>query len=113
MSEAVSIRDRVAAVFSHPGVTRAFRFLTENESRIEEDQIRLTRIPAPPFGEEARSRAFAAELIGMGFAPTTDDLGNVVAAYADSGSSPIVLGAHLDTVFPAPTLLEAVRKGRV
>jgi acetylornithine deacetylase/succinyl-diaminopimelate desuccinylase-like protein len=113
MSEAVSIRDRVAGVFSHPAVTRAFRFLTENERGIEDDQIRLTTIPAPPFAEAARSRAFAAELSAMGFAPTIDDLGNVTAPYADSGSNPIVLGAHLDTVFPAPTSLEAVRKGRL
>ena len=113
MPEAVSMRDRVAAVFAHPAVTSAFRFLTENEPRIEEDQIRLTSIPAPPFGEEARSRAFADELTGMGFDPITDELGNVVAAYGDSGSNPIVLGAHLDTVFPAATPLGVQRKGRV
>src|SRR5689334_15836772 len=110
MSETVSIRDRVATAFSHPAVLRAFRFLSENEPRIEEDQIRLTMIPAPPFHEEERSRAFAGELRAMGFSPTIDELGNVLAAYAELGSNPIVLGAHLDTVFPAVTPLDLVRK---
>ena len=58
MIQTVSMRDRVAAVFSDNRIARAFQFLKDNEPRIEEDQIRLTMISAPPFGEEARGRAF-------------------------------------------------------
>ena len=48
----------------------------------------------------------------MDFAPATDAIGNVIAAYDGTGSIPVVIGAHLDTVFPASTPLELRRKGR-
>jgi len=113
MIQPVSIRDRVAAVFSHPGVAQAFHFLKDNEGLIEKDQIRLTMIPAPPFGEEARGRAFADELRQSGFSPATDEIGNIVSPYSEAGANPVVLGAHLDTVFPGDVLLKPRKNGRV
>ncbi|HEY2384841.1 MAG TPA: M20/M25/M40 family metallo-hydrolase [Terriglobia bacterium] len=99
-------------VFSDKRVQRAFRFIAENEPAIEAEQIRLTQIPAPPFGESERARAFADELSRAGLRPEADGIGNVVAAYDGPGRNPVVVGAHLDTVFPASTPLELRRKGR-
>jgi tripeptide aminopeptidase len=107
------VRERVEAVIADPRVRRAFDFLSRNESRIQEDQVRLTSIPAPPFAEAERAGAFAAELRDMGLSPESDGIGNVVAAYESLGGNPVVVGAHLDTVFPAATPLALHRKGRI
>jgi tripeptide aminopeptidase len=107
------MRDRVSAVFSDKRLGDAFRFLKDRESHIEEDQIRITMVAAPPFGEEMRSAAFAAELRTIGFNPTIDEIGNVFAFYAGQGRDPVVIGAHLDTVFPSDVPLQLRRQGPV
>jgi tripeptide aminopeptidase len=103
----------VESVFANVRVRRAFRLLDENEPAIEADQIRLTMVPAPPFGEAERARLFSEELRLLGLRPLTDAIGNVIAPYERFGPNPVVVGAHLDTVFPASTPLELRRKGRV
>jgi tripeptide aminopeptidase len=107
------MRDRVSAVFSDKRLSDAFRFLKDRECHIAEDQIRITMIAAPPFGEETRSAAFAAELRTIGLNPTIDEIGNVFAFYAGQGRDPIVIGAHLDTVFPSDVPLQLHRQGPV
>jgi tripeptide aminopeptidase len=104
---------RVAAVLSDSRVCKAFRFLQEREPDIEADQIRLTLVPAPPFEEGERSRHFLDALRAIGLAPFQDALGNVIVSYGETGSNPVVVGAHLDTVFPRDVKLELRRIGRV
>jgi tripeptide aminopeptidase len=106
------VRDSVDAVFADPRIQQAFRFISEHEPEIESDQIRLTQIPAPPFGETERARAFAEELIKLQLRPSADAIGNIVAGYDGLRRNPVVIAAHLDTVFPASTRLELQRKGR-
>jgi acetylornithine deacetylase/succinyl-diaminopimelate desuccinylase-like protein len=106
------VQARVDAVFNDLRIQRAFRFISERESEIESQQIRLTEIPAPPFGENERALAFSEELLKLHLRPETDRIGNVAAAYDGMGRSPVVIGAHLDTVFPASTPLKLRRKGR-
>src|SRR5262249_12681836 len=72
-----------------------------------------TKIAAPPFGEAARAQRFSEELINLRLRPTTDSVGNVIAAYDGIGGNPVIVGAHLDTVFPASTTLDLQRKGRL
>jgi len=110
---AVSFRARAAAAIADPRVRAAFRVFSEREAEIESDQIRLTLVPAPPFHEEERGRHFAEALRHLGFAPFFDAIGNVVVPYDDSGPNPLIVGAHLDTVFPADEKLEVRRTGRV
>jgi len=107
------VRDRVDKVFGDRRIEQAFRYISDHESEIEKQQIRLTEIAAPPFGESERSRAFAEELVSLRLRPTTDSIGNVIAAYDGIGRNPVVVGAHLDTVFPASTSLRLQRKGRM
>ncbi len=106
------MRGRVESVLADARVRQAFRYIFENEAAIEADQVRITLIPAPPFGEAARAECFAVELTQIGLSPATDTIGNVIASYDGPGSRPVVIGAHLDTVFPASTPLELRRKGR-
>jgi tripeptide aminopeptidase len=104
------VREQVKSIIADSRVQRAFRFISEHESEIEEDQIRLTLIPAPPFGEGPRAEAFAEELRKIGLTPSTDEIGNVVTPFETFGSRPLIIGAHLDTVFPRETPLELRRK---
>jgi tripeptide aminopeptidase len=106
------VRARVEAVIADARIQQAFRFISQNEPQIEADQIRLSTIPAPPFQETERARAFADELSKLGLQPATDSIGNVVAGYDGIGANGVVVAAHLDTVFPASTPLALRRKHR-
>jgi len=112
MLETLTIRDRVDAVFSDDRIRRAFVFLRENESQIEHDQIQITLVPAPPFQESERAAYFSKEWIRAGFNPSFDEIGNVIAPYNDAGKNPLIIGAHLDTVFPSTAVLQLRRHGR-
>ena len=104
---------RVDKVFADARIQHAFRYISEHESEIEADQIRLTQIASPPFAETERAQAFTAELSKMRLRPRSDSIGNVIAAFDGMGQNPVVVATHLDTVFPASTPLELQRKGRV
>jgi tripeptide aminopeptidase len=77
-----------------------------------EEQIRITAIPAPPFQETARGAYLARLLSDIGLAVKTDDVGNVIARRPGRrGDSLVLVAAHLDTVFPAGTDVQARREG--
>jgi acetylornithine deacetylase/succinyl-diaminopimelate desuccinylase-like protein len=103
-------RERVAHHASQRSVHAAFAWLHGHPKTIMDWQMELTAIPAPPFGEEARSAWMAARFNEIGLTGVrTDTLGNVFATLAAAhlppeSSGPVVfLSAHLDTVFPAET----------
>lgn len=105
------MREHVDRVIADARIQRAFRFISEHEPEIESDQIRLSTIPAPPFGETARGDIVFAEFAKLDLRPVHDAIGNIIAAYERFGPNPVVVGAHLDTVFPVSTPLELRRKG--
>src|SRR5690606_8639052 len=77
------------------------------------EMCELVAVPAPPFGEAERSAWFAGRLRAAGYAPVTDELGNVITATGPLADC-IVVAAHLDTVFAADTpLAPARRDGRI
>ncbi len=106
------MRDQVESVIADARIQRAFRYISEHEPEIEADQIRLTSIPAPPFGEGPRAAVFAEELAKAGLQPSTDDIGNVITFYEHSNGQPVVIAAHLDTVFPAGMPIQLRRKDK-
>lgn len=62
-----------------PAVRRALEHVRQHHPRTVEDQVALTEIPAPPFGEEERGRAFAGLLREAGADSVyTDAEGNVI-----------------------------------
>lgn len=104
----------VQRVLQSPAFKKAVAVLDEQHSRIVEDGIRLTEIPAPPFKEEARAKAFAAMVKDSGISDVTiDKEGNVLALRP--GQSPdgkvVVVSAHMDTVFPEGTDVLVKRDG--
>lgn len=82
------------------------------------EMMAVARIPAPPFGEAQRAAWMARRFCEIGLLDVdTDEIGNVVgrlpAAGADhDAEQPILLSAHLDTVFPADTCIEVRREGK-
>ena len=103
---------RITALAAQRPVHAAFAWLHGNPKRIMDWQADLVAIPAPPFGEQARSAWMAARFTEAGLARVhIDEIGNVLgflpaANLAPESTGPIVvLSAHLDTVFPADTPL--------
>ncbi len=76
-------------------------------------QIELTEVPAPPFQEEARGHRFAALLEESGATDVTSDSeGNVVGwVHGEARGTPVVVAAHLDTVFPEGTPVTVLQEG--
>ena len=85
----------------------------DQEAQFTRWQLEVARIAAPPFGEAARSDWLAKQFaeLGLGFVEQ-DDLGNVFGLAAAVGASCVSVSAHLDTVFPAGTPLDARQQGR-
>ncbi len=103
---------RVTTIASRRPVHAAFSWLHTHAERIMQWQLELSSIPAPPFGEQARSAWMRQRFTEMGLTGITiDEVGNVMgflpAAHlpAESSGPIVVLSAHLDTVFPADTAL--------
>ncbi len=76
-------------------------------------QIQLTEVPAPPFQEEARARLFVELLREAGARDVAaDSEGNVTGWRAGrNDGEPIVVSAHLDTVFPEGTPVTVRKEG--
>ena len=86
-------------------VRAAMEHILATDDQTLTHQIGLTEIPAPPFGEETRGRRMAELLDEAGLANVQRDaVGNVFALRPGTEDrEPLVLSAHLDTVFPAGT----------
>jgi acetylornithine deacetylase/succinyl-diaminopimelate desuccinylase-like protein len=109
---------RVTALAELRPVHAAFAWMHRNPKTIMDWQMGLVAIPAPPFGEKARSEWLAVRFAEAGVNRVeTDAVGNVVGflpatSLPEESTGPVVvLSAHLDTVFPAETVLNPVVNG--
>jgi acetylornithine deacetylase/succinyl-diaminopimelate desuccinylase-like protein len=98
----------VTSLAGRRSVHAAFAWLHSHPGKIMDWQRELVAIPAPPFGEEARSRWLEQHFRNSGLQTVeTDAVGNVLALLPAPALPPestppvVVLSAHLDTVFPA------------
>ena len=100
-------------------VHRAIYHVRDRDEATLQRQIELSEIPAPPFAEEARGERVA-ELFGAtGLIDVRrDEVGNVLGLYPGSNGAsgaepalPLVISAHLDTVFPEGTDVSVRRSG--
>jgi tripeptide aminopeptidase len=93
-------------------VRAALDWFAANLSWINEQQARLTGIPAPPFHEAERAAAVKALLAETGLPAEIDKAGNVIGEMAGANEKEIVIvAAHLDTVFPVGTDVRVHRDG--
>lgn len=81
--------------------------------RVLEMAVRIQQIPAPTFAEAARGSFIAQQFAEQGLADASvDEVGNVYARILGTGeAAPVIVSAHLDTVFPIDTDLTVKRVG--
>ena len=102
----------LAALFMRLGFARAR--LAATDERLLTTQIALSEIPSPTGDEQARGASVAHRFRRLGLnAVRVDDVGNVLATRdGDADVAPVVVCAHLDTIFPAGTPVGVAREGR-
>ena len=93
-------------------VRAALDWFTPNISWVNDQQARITEIPAPPFQESERAAAVKALLAEAGLSVQIDKTGNVIGELRGVNEKEIVVvAAHLDTVFPLDTDVKIHRDG--
>lgn len=108
-----SPQQTVAALSEMRVVHDAFAWFRAHSRELEDIQLEVTAIPAPPWGEAERSAWLKQRFEQRGLTGVhQDELGNVFGIRP--GTQPdapyIALNAHLDTVFPAGTEITAKRE---
>jgi len=103
----------VDRISNHSAVRNAQQFIDSDHDRIIREIIAINEIPAPPFKETERARAFAQMLKDSGLTNVEiDPEGNVLGLRKGTGSGPLLaVAAHLDTVFPEGTDVRVKREG--
>jgi len=100
-----------AQVSQNPQVRAALDWFKPHVAWINDEQARLTEIPAPSFGEAQRADAVKVLLAAVGLEVHLDKVGNVIGELRGTNDREIVLiAAHLDTVFPAGTDVKVRRE---
>lgn len=102
-------------IIDSPAFTQATAFIRGDYDRFVKELIAITEIPAPPFKEEARAKAYAQMLREVGLTDVEiDPEGNAMGIRRGTGPAggPLVaVVAHLDTVFPEGTDVTVTREG--
>lgn len=103
------------AVLKTKGYQSAVNILDRDHDRLVAEIIKLTEIPAPPFKEAERAKAYAEMLKDAGLADVEIDAeGNAMGVYRGTGPAGgpmVMIAAHLDTVFPEGTPVKVRREG--
>lgn len=112
-SAAAAPKDDVAKIVASPAFKTATATLDKEHERTVADIITLTEIPAPPFKEAERGKAYKAMFEAHGLTEVEiDSEGNVMGLRKGTGGGPVVVvSAHLDTVFPEGTDVKVRREG--
>ncbi|HKW24348.1 MAG TPA: M20/M25/M40 family metallo-hydrolase [Terriglobales bacterium] len=104
----------VARLSSLPQVQSAFRWFLAQEAQIAEWQMQLAGIAAPPFGEGERAAWLAERFRELELDDVhLDEVGNVfgIRRGLEASNRFLAITAHIDTVFPAGTVLRPRREG--
>jgi len=103
----------VARLAELRSVHEAFAWFRAHARQLEDLQLEVTAIPAPPWGEAARAAWLRSQFESFGLSQVhQDELGNVfgVLPGTDANAQFIALSAHLDTVFPGGTPIQVTRE---
>src|SRR5687768_10835074 len=103
-------------LLSIPQVAAARSSIVASDADTFDEQLRIVAIPSPSLQEEARASYIHGRFAQIGLsAIRRDEVGNVIASLPGSDfgeDAPLVVSAHLDTVFPAGTDLVPRSVGR-
>ncbi len=117
LSESQSLRSaqqQVVYLAELRRVHEAFAWFRSRARQLEELQLQVTSIAAPPWGEAGRSKWLAHRFTELSLSDVhQDEIGNVfgIRPGSDRNAPYIALSAHLDTVFPAGTEISVRRDG--
>jgi acetylornithine deacetylase/succinyl-diaminopimelate desuccinylase-like protein len=93
-------------VAAHPRVVTALAHVHETDAATLDDMRAVVAIPAPSFAEVERAEWMRDRLRAAGATDLAiDEVGNVLGRLPGPDGPPLVIAAHLDTVFPADTPL--------
>lgn len=102
------VAQSISKILADRSVQKAMRDLKDDDAFTLKQTITLTEIPAPPFKEEEKAKAFLEMMKNAGLTNAfIDQEGNVIGIRKGAGDGPtVVVDAHLDTVFPLGTDLK-------
>ena len=105
----------VKRILDSPQFTKAAAFVESDYDRFVQELVALNEIPAPPFKEQARAKAYADMLRKAGLSEVAIDAeGNAMGVRRGTGPAGgpmLAVAAHLDTVFPEGTDVKVKRDG--
>ncbi len=107
-----SVQQHVAHLAGLRRVHEAFAWFRAHARQLEDLQLQVTSIAAPPWGEAARSGWLRQRFTELSLSDVhQDEIGNVfgIRPGNDPKAPYIALSAHLDTVFPAGTEISVRR----
>jgi tripeptide aminopeptidase len=113
LASAAEAQQDVPRLLNSPKFKAAEAYIDKDHDRFVHEIIQLTEIPAPPFKEEMRGRAYLEMLRQHGLTNVEMDAeGNVMGIRKGLGTGPLIaIAAHLDTVFPEGTNVKVKRMG--
>jgi tripeptide aminopeptidase len=96
-------------LIKNESVKEAVEFLKQDNENTVAEQIDFTAIPAPTFDEHVRGQFFHKRFNELGLQNVSMDAhGNILGYRPGTGQGPkLIISAHLDTVFPHGTDVEA------
>ncbi|HXM63894.1 MAG TPA: M20/M25/M40 family metallo-hydrolase [Terriglobales bacterium] len=113
-----TVQQEIARLAAQPETRAMFAWLRAEEAQFAALQLEMARIPAPPFGEAARSEWLQERFRALGLEEVcTDDVGNVFGVRTSkqptksTSAQFTALSAHIDTVFPPGTPLNLRQQG--
>ncbi len=110
---------RLEEIARVPTVLEARAEIHRRDDETMAEQLRIVRIPAPTGLETHRARYVAGRFEGFGLEGiASDEVGNVIATLpaarpdtVQDHGAPIILSAHLDTIFPDGTVISPRNEG--
>ena len=104
-----ALAESVADLARTPAVRSCLEWFRKERAWINEQHLKLCRIPAPTFLEQKRAEWIAERFRSLGWESKLDRAGNVVAWLARRKDDPsVAVTAHLDTVL-APRVPEDIK----
>ena len=98
----------VAEIAEMPGVRACVDWFRRERAWINEQHLKLCRVPAPTFFEQKRAEWMAERFRSLGWEAKMDRAGNVIAHAGSRDAAQVAVTAHLDTVL-APRSAEEIK----
>jgi tripeptide aminopeptidase len=105
----------IADLAGSTGGRACLDWFRRERSWINEQHLKLCRIPAPTFFEEKRAAWMSGQFQSLGWEARLDRAGNVVATWPGSSAAQVAVTAHLDTVLAprSPEDIKLLGDGRI